>query len=237
MKEIKILHLFPRLLSLYGEYGNVAVLKAALVEKGCSVTVTESEDGNADFGAYDFVYIGSGTEDNLMVALERLLHHRDAIAASVQSKTWLATGNAMTLFGKTVTRGDSQAAGLDVFGYDTVIDDSKRYLGDVLTEDKPQTLGFINNACRFTGIESPLQTLYLNKQLGNDKATPAEGIREGNFFGTQFIGPYLVKNPHCLAQIIGLLTGEDYTPAPGSYGVKAYHVALSELRKRAGLTD
>ena len=27
MKEIKILHLFPRLLSLYGEYGNVAVLE------------------------------------------------------------------------------------------------------------------------------------------------------------------------------------------------------------------
>ena len=40
MKEIKILHLFPRLLSLYGEYGNVAVLEKFLKEAGHSVTVT-----------------------------------------------------------------------------------------------------------------------------------------------------------------------------------------------------
>ena len=32
MKEIKILHLFPKLLSLYGEYGNMAVLRSTLEE-------------------------------------------------------------------------------------------------------------------------------------------------------------------------------------------------------------
>lgn len=237
MKEIKILHLFPRLLSLYGEYGNVAILKATLEETGYSVTVTESEDGNADFGQYDFIYVGSGTEDNLMVALERLRPQGEAIAASVQSKPWLATGNAMSLFGKTVKRRQAEAAGLGVFGFETTIDDSKRFLGDVLTAGKPATLGFINNCCTYTGIENPLQQLILNKQLGNDKCSPAEGVREGCFIGTQFIGPFLVKNPHCLAQVVELLTGESYTPDPESYGCKAYAVALHELRKRAGLND
>lgn len=225
MKEIKILHLFPRLLSLYGEYGNIAVLKAAL--KNCSVT--ECEDGSADFENYDFIYIGSGTEDNLAIALERLLPHTERIAASVKSKVWLATGNAMALFGKTLAGKPA----LDIFGYETFIDD-KRYLGDVLTDD--ETLGFINTSCRYEGIENHFLQLVLNKNLGNDKKSSAEGIQEGNFFGTQLIGPFLAKNPHYLARMVSLLTGEIYTSDPEGYGCKAYAVAASQLRKRAGLT-
>ena len=228
MKEIKILHLFPRLLSLYGEYGNVAVLKAALGE--CAVT--ECEDGCADFENYDFIYIGSGTEDNLLVALQRLLPQAEKITESVKSKVWLATGNAMALFGKTLAGKPA----LGVFGYESFIDD-KRYLGDVLTEGTPETLGFINTSCRYEGIENPLLQLVLNKDLGNNKHSSAEGIREGNFFGTQFIGPFLTKNPHYLAQMVSLLTGESCTPDPDSYGCKAYTVAAAQLRKRAGLTD
>jgi len=178
MKEVKILHLFPKLLSLYGEYGNIAVLKAALG----NCTVTECEDGNADFENYDFIYIGSGTEDNLMVALERLLPHAERIAASVRKSIWLATGNALALFGKTLAGKPA----LGIFGYETLIDD-KRYLGDVLTEGSPETLGFINTSCRYQGIENSLLQLVLNKNLGNDKQSSAEGIREGNFFGTQLI--------------------------------------------------
>lgn len=226
MKDIKILHLFPKLLSLYGEYGNVAVLKAALGK----CTVTECEDGNADFESYDFIYIGSGTEDNLVVALERLLPHTEKIAQSVRSKVWLATGNAMALFGKTL----NGSSALGVFAYETFIDD-KRYLGDVLADDQPQTLGFINTSCRYEGIENPLMQLVLNKNLGNNKESAAEGIREGNFFGTQLIGPFLAKNPHYLAQIVELLTGQEY--APEGYGCKAYQVAVTQLRKRAGLPE
>ena len=128
MNEMKILHLFPKLLSLYGEYGNVAILKNALEETGYTVSVTACEDGKADFSAYDFIYVGSGTEDNLVVALDRL--DADAVKASIESgKVWLATGNAMTLFGKTVRRGKQEVPGVGAFGYTTTIDDSKRFLG------------------------------------------------------------------------------------------------------------
>ena len=34
MKEIKLLHLFPKLLSLYGEYGNVKIIEKCLSDKG-----------------------------------------------------------------------------------------------------------------------------------------------------------------------------------------------------------
>ncbi len=45
MNEIKILHLFPKLLSLYGEYGNVAVLRRTLEQNGYDVQVDHYEDG------------------------------------------------------------------------------------------------------------------------------------------------------------------------------------------------
>ena len=231
MNEMKILHLFPKLLSLYGEYGNVAVLKNALEETGYTVSVTECEDGKADFSAYDLVYVGSGTEDNLVVALDRL----DAAAAKASiegGKIWLATGNAMTLFGKTVRRGNVEAAGVGAFGYDTLIDDSKRFLGDVLTAEEVPSLGFINTSCVYKGIENPLLTLNLGKNLGNDKASVADGIREGNFIGTQLIGPFLVKNPHQLQTVYAMLTGKTLEISADDYIAKAYQVALKELSAR-----
>ena len=237
MKELKILHMFPRLLSLYGEYGNVAVLKATLEANGCAVAVTEWEDGPVDMSAYDFFYVGAGTEDNLLIALNRLLPYAEAVKESIAAgKVWLATGNAMALFGKTLTRSEERSA-LGAFSYDTEIDDGKRYLGDVIAADEPTTLGFINTSCRYTGIENSLLALLLNKDLGNDKTSPAEGIRENNFFGTQLIGPFLVKNPHYMEQICTLLTGEMVKIDRESYLAKAYAVSSKELRSRAGLTD
>lgn len=236
MKEIQILHLFPRLLSLYGEYGNVVMLKATLEQKGCAVTVTECEDGSVDYSAYDFIYVGSGTEDNLMVALQRLLPHIQSVKESIESgKVWLATGNAMALFGKTLTRKETQPA-IGAFGYAATIDDSKRFLGDVLTAGEPATLGFINTSCIYTGIENPMLELCLNKNLGNDKKSVAEGIREKNFFGTQLIGPFLVKNPHYMETVCSLLTGEEITLDKDTNMAKAYAVALKELKARAEAT-
>lgn len=231
MKEIKILHLFPKLLSLYGEYGNVAVLRHALEEAGYTVTVDSYEDGDLTLDSYDFVYVGSGTEDNLLEAIRRLLPHQKAIVSSIQSgKLWLATGNAMTLFG--TSTGDGNALGC--LDYRTTLHADKRYLGDVLTAESfgAPLVGFINTSSVYDGIFSPLLTLQLGEKLGNDKTSAADGIRCKNFYGTQLIGPVLVKNPHFLAHICKELTGEAICLPADSYAQKAYDVAVRELQKR-----
>ena len=68
MKTIKILHLFPKLLSLYGEYGNVKVLASTLWKGGWEVLVDSMEEVPGEFAGYNLVYLGSGTEDNLALA-------------------------------------------------------------------------------------------------------------------------------------------------------------------------
>lgn len=233
----KILHLFPKLLCLYGEYGNVAILQRELERNGVAVSVTESESADVNFGEYDFVYVGSGTEDNLMEAAGRLGDAGESILASMQSGTlYLATGNAMALFGKTITRLDRQVAGVEAFDFSTQIREDKRYLGDVLTTDSnvcaARTIGFINTSCVMSGIQKPLLALELGAKLGNDKLSAADGILEENFIGTQLIGPFLVKNPHFLAYVVRKLTGEKPAMDPQSNQVKAYEVAVSQLTGR-----
>ena len=235
MKEIKILHLFPRLLSLYGEYGNVAVLEKVLRESGHDVTVTGWENGDLDLTGFDFVYVGSGTEDNLLDAVKRLAPHAAAICAAIEGgQQWLATGNAMTLFGKTISRRGTESQGLGCFGYTTEINEHKRFLGDIVT--KPifgaACIGFVNTSCIYRGVENPLLELVLNPQLGNDKASNLDGIRSGNFLGTQLIGPVLVKNPHFLTAVIEAITGEAPTLSPDSNICKAYQISVTELQAR-----
>lgn len=226
MKEIKILHLLPHMLSLYGEYGNVAILRKTLEDLGHKVTVDHWNGGEMDT-TYDFFYIGSGTEDNIRKATELLLPHREAISASMESgAAWLVTGNAMALFSR---------QGIDLLPYDHEITD-KRFMGDVLTQEsfgKPM-VGYVNTSCVFQGIETSLTVIAYGKNLDNDKSgSGSEGIRHKNLFGTQLIGPVLVKNPHFLAHVVELLTGEAYSPDPESNLCKAYAVTYGELSKRA----
>ena len=61
--ELKILHFYPDLMSLYGSYANVSILKRTLEEMGNTVTVERVElGGDADLPHADFAYMGAGTE-------------------------------------------------------------------------------------------------------------------------------------------------------------------------------
>ena len=237
MKEIKILHLFPRLMSLYGEYGGLRLLQRELQKGGYAVAVTASDEGDCPFGDFDMIYVGSGTEEALLEGCRRLAPYGESIRAAAENgKTlFLATGNAMALFGKTVIRGEITLEGAGVFGFSTGID-RKRHLGDALTTaENPfgaACVGFVNTSCRFEGIETPLLEMRLNPALGNDKTTPAEGVFAENFIGTQLIGHLLVKNPHALAWVYEKLTGVEYTPDESGNQVKAYEVAVKELTAR-----
>ena len=234
MKQIKILHLVPHLLSLYGEYGNVAILQKTLTDAGYNVTVSHWDQGALELAGFDVIYVGSGTEDNLLEAVNRLLPFRDAIASSIASgQLWLATGNAMTLFGSTISYRGSSYPGLDVLPYTTQIA-KKRYLGDVLTADAfgAPLIGFVNSSCQYQGIEDTLLSFRLGDKLGNVKGENRDGICRENFIGTQLIGPVLVKNPHFLCYMIEKITGEAIVLPADSNIQKAYGISVGELKKR-----
>ena len=61
--ELKIIHFYPDLMSLYGSYANVSVLRRYLEALGCAVTVQAVVPGEgADITGADFLFMGAGTE-------------------------------------------------------------------------------------------------------------------------------------------------------------------------------
>ena len=162
------------------------------------------------------------TSDDLKVLDKEAI--QKAISAGIP---FLATGNAMALFGSELTLDGEKTDALEAFSYKTEMTAKKRYLADALGKDPEGNLsvGFINTGCVYTGTDKPVMELLLGKKLGNDKASPAEGYRDGSFFGTQMIGPVLTKNPHLLSAFVKNITGEDYAPDPDSNLQKAYEIA------------
>ena len=99
--KITIGHLYSDLLNLYGDDGNIKALKYHLEEQGINVEIKNMTIGDKkDFSDIDFLYIGSGTENNIILALEDLKNDKDKIKDYLNdNKILLSTGNSIELFG------------------------------------------------------------------------------------------------------------------------------------------
>ncbi len=194
---MKILHLFHDLMNLYGDYANVLALERALAQKGVETEIVRRSIGDGlYFSEFDFIYIGSGTERNQKVALEYLRNCTDALKNAVDGGVpILATGNSFEMFGKKITdRAKKAYEGLGLFDFITE-EGAERIVTDSVVEfEGHELIGFINKASGIYGIKEPLFTV--KQGAGNNpKETAAEGIHEGNFYGTHIIGPLLIRNP------------------------------------------
>ena len=103
--ELNIVHLYPDVMSLYGEYANVAVLCRHLRALGAAVGVEEVTCGDGpDFDGADLIYMGAGTERGQKYVLEKLLPHAENLKTAVTAgAVVLFTGNAMETLGASVT--------------------------------------------------------------------------------------------------------------------------------------
>ena len=130
---MRILHLYPELMNLYGEYGNVLVLKKHLEDQGLEVSIERKDvEESIDFERYDMIYMGSGTEKNQLIALKDLLKYKYYFKKAVdEGKAILFTGNAMELLGKSI----DEQPGLGIVDFSVEISD-KRYTGDVIVNNE-----------------------------------------------------------------------------------------------------
>ena len=227
---MKILHLYPQLMNLYGEYGNLAVLKKHLEDQGEEVTIIRKEIADSiDFRDCDMIYMGSGTEKNQLVALEDLMKYRPYLKKAMEEgKVMLFTGNAMEVMGERVD--DHPALHFCDFSVETT---DKRYTGDVIVanDELGEVVGFINRSTLIKGGEKEKLFTY-DFRYATLKDNDYEGYRVHNLFGTHIIGPVLVKNPRFMETIVKLLVKDEYREIVYPYEEEAYQTTLSELRKR-----
>ena len=241
MMKVTILHLFPDLMNLYGEYANVAVLRRCLEAMDVTVEVrtTGCEDA-PDFADADLIYMGAGTERRQKIALDKLRPHAEELKTAVdQGAMVLFTGNAMEVLGASVADAAGnvwQGLGLADF---TTVETDRRGPGDVVAAptlwDAP-VVGFMNKCSVTRGITAPLfRELPLG--FGNEAEHGAEGYVSGNVFATHLTGPVLVKNPDFLELAVRRLFARKGWEVPEALPVlphqrEAYAVTLRELQGR-----
>ena len=205
MKEIVIAHLYYDLLNLYGEKGNMIILKKELENQGLKVTLKElTVADKLNFDKYDLVYIGAGTENNQKIALESLMKYKDKIKERVnENKHFLITGNAIEMFGSYIlAKNKERHECLNLFHYHTE-EREKRMAEEALMKcrfvDK-LIFGAQNQPSFIIGNDKPLFEVV--KGIGSFPGAKTEGIKYCNFYGTYLFGPLLVRNPHFLEYFI-----------------------------------
>ena len=81
MKELKILYLYPDILELYGDFGNIQVLRYRLEQRGIQATITSYSisDPAPNFDEYDLVFAGGGADQEQNILSKDLIQYKENI--------------------------------------------------------------------------------------------------------------------------------------------------------------
>ena len=197
--KITIAHLYYDLLNLYGECGNVRILKKILEEQNVDVVVKFlTVDDKLNFEDYDFVYMGMGIEDNLKIANKHLKKYKKDIQKYIEDgKYFICTGNSYELFGKEIAFESETIKTLGIFDYKSKILEERKIMEISAKTDiiDKELIGFMN-----TGSTNDNEKENFLKNINNTDEN--EGIIYKNFIGTYLIGPLLFINQELLKLIV-----------------------------------
>ena len=203
--NLKIAHLYPELLNLYGDRGNIISLKKRAEWRGIDVEVKEYKLADEiDFENIDILFIGGGSDREQLLVCQRLKEIKKDFKNYVENNGVVtAICGGYQLLGKYYKMKDETVEGLEILDIYTESGEG-RLIGNVVIEteflDRP-IVGFENHGGR-TYIEnhnSLGKVVYGNGNNDNDKA---EGVLYKNVIGTYLHGPLFPKNPHLCDYII-----------------------------------
>lgn len=198
-RTLRVAHLFPELLNLYGDGGNILVLKKRMAWRGITPDVVEvTVDDTPSFSGVDIAFIGGGSDREQKIVCDKLLKVGDEIRSFVEDGgVLLAVCGGYQLLGSSYLMGDEKVEGLSLV--DLFTDrGSPRLIGNIAVESRisPQPIvGYENHGGRThlgDGVEPMGKVVFGH---GNDGKTGYEGCLYKNVVGTYVHGPLLPKNP------------------------------------------
>ena len=201
---VVIAHLFPDLLNLYGDGGNVRVLEQRLAWRGIPVEVRRVCHGDsADLAGVDLIMMGGSPDREQKLASADIVAMRDDLDAYVQDGgPLLAICGSYQMLGREWLVDGEKVPGLGLVGMTTGRPGTSadRLVSNIALlsplSDTP-VVGYENHAGRTyldEGVE-PFGTVVSNTGLGNNEETKQDGVRYKNVLGTYLHGPLLAKNP------------------------------------------
>lgn len=207
-KNIKIAHLYPKLLNIYGDYGNVLTIKKRCEFRNIDCEVISVDTGDViDIEKYDIFFIGGGQDKQQTEVSKELQRQKDILKeAANKGKVFFSICGGYQLLGKYYQphEGD-KLLGIGLLDAYTVAGDT-RFIGNVTAEadflEEKTLVGFENHA-GLTFLEEgtePLARVIVGN--GNNSRDKTEGARKNNVFGTYLHGSVLPKNPQLADYLI-----------------------------------
>lgn len=215
--SLKLGHIYPNLLDIHGDYGNILTLKKRCEWRNINLVINEINPDN-EINKNDIYFIGSGQNiQHIILAANKLQQHKDFFHEEMNNNTvFLAICGGYQILGKSIQTNDAKIETLGLLDIYTTIDEN-RFVGNVTTQlleeynlEKNTLVGFENHAGKtyINGDTKPLSQVIVGK--GNNNAYQTEGARYKNVFGTYLHGPFLPKNPHFADYLIKLALENKY---------------------------
>ena len=223
--ELNICHLYPDILNLYGDRGNIITMKRRMEDRGIKVNVEGCSIGETlDANRYDIFFIGGGQDFEQEVLLKDLGTGKAAeIRAAVEDeKTFLAICGGYQMLGCEIADPDSveeggQIRGMELLPVRTVLQKEKHRCQTDGTLDAVEGIFSGLTGCEFTGYEIHMgQTVYCNRDGSGAKGTMDKAARPANSAESNrsaFCADDATRNTEITQAVIADSTGRIY----GSY--------------------
>jgi CobQ-like glutamine amidotransferase family enzyme len=201
---LRVCALYPDLMNIYADRGNLLMLERRCEWRGIGFRVTAAGLGEAvDPDGHDLFYLGGGQDrDQRLCALDLVETKRAALHAAAQHGALvLGVCGGYQLLGHRYALGDEEIPGLGLVDLETIRSAGRRLIGNVAIEvdldgdGRRRVLAGFENHAGHTHLDSGEQPLgRVLKGHGNTGSSGAEGVRRGSVIGTYLHGPLLPKN-------------------------------------------
>lgn len=214
--KLKVLHLYPELLNLYGDKGNIEVLKKRCLERSILFELKEVKYGDLlsyqDLKEVDFIFMGGGSDQNQKELFQDLLLTKKGFISDYinQGSVGLFICGAYQLLGNFYETFDGEKIeGLGIIDFYTKNEgDIHRSVGRIKTLLNPELskklfekpsdkylYGFENHGGHTHLGEGVMELGKVIYGHGNNRTSKKEGVWYKNTIGTYLHGPVLAMNP------------------------------------------
>ena len=206
--ELSIYHMYPDILNLYGDIGNVICLKKRCEWRGISVNIVNfgMDNRTQELNEGDIFFIGGCSDRGQNIVYSDFLRHKEQLKEIIENNVVvLAVCGGYQLLGKKyIDNNGREVPGMGIFKYSTVSGEG-RLIGNIIIENQlnlsPETIvGFENHGGMTYSDYDPLGLVKIG--YGNNGEDGKEGLVYKNCIGTYLHGPILPKNPHLADHLI-----------------------------------
>ena len=214
-KKLTIGHLYPDLLNLYGDRGNIQCFRKRLEWRGMEAEVIPFLSGDAvDFSGLDIVLLGGGSDREQELVCGYLKEIREDFKAYVEDGgVVLAVCGGYQLLGKYYKTEKKTIEGLSILDITTEWKPERLIRNIVLNSPlfEQPVVGFENHGGRtYIGNHTPFGKVFYG--LGNTGKSGYEGVVYKNVIATYLHGPLLPKNPQVCDYLLEKALQRKYGP-------------------------